>query len=182
MLGLIHNTLEAFAIERFGDEAWERVLDGATLQTPGGVYTSLGYYPDADLLALVGSACRVARVEPAVLLRDFGEYLLGQLAARYPAFFEQHAHPKAFLRSVDGRIHVEVRKLYPDVGLPAFEYEDPADDRLVMIYRSRRQLCSLAEGLIKGAIHHYGRDADVQQTACTAQGADACRFEIRFVS
>lgn len=180
MLGLIHNLLEDFATERFGEPAWESVIDGAELSTPDAVYTSLGYYPDEDLLSLVRSAAKVSGIDEPTLVREFGAYSLPKLVERYPEFFEPHDNAKDFLMTVHDTIHVEVRKLYSEVRLPDILCEDPEPDLLIMIYRSPRALCKLAEGFIEGATAHYGQKATITHEKCKLKGADECRFEIRF--
>ena len=50
---------------------------------------------------------------------------------------------------------MEVRKLYPDAQLPQFDCTRSADG-LQMLYSSPRHFGDLAEGLIRGAIAHFG--------------------------
>jgi hypothetical protein len=59
-------------------------------------------------------------------------------------------------------------------------YEDPAPDRLVLLYRSPRNLCELALGLIEGVGAHFGETITLAQPSCRKHGADACRIECQF--
>ena len=102
------------------------------------------------------------------------------LAKAYPSFLSPGMTARGFLRSVDRVIHVEVRKLVPGVELPTFRYEEPAPDRLVMIYESPRRLCDLAKGLVAGAAKHFGERVSLEETACMHRGAQACRLELAF--
>ena len=140
MLGLIHTVLESFVVEKLGDVAWQQVIDGANLDNPDAAFTSLGYYPDEDILALIDSAVEVSGIARPDLLVQFGTYLAGALAQRYPDFFSSRKTTKEFLMTVHAHIHVEVKKLHPDVTLPEFSYEDPGPKQLTMIYRSVRKL------------------------------------------
>ena len=63
---------------------------------------------------------------------------------------------------MDDYIHVEIRKLYPDAELPDFDCQAPDSCSLRMTYRSDRPIASLAEGLIRGCIAHYGQSVDVR--------------------
>ena len=63
---------------------------------------------------------------------------------------------------MDDDVHVEIRKLYPDAELPDFDCQSPRGGSLHMTYLSDRPFASLAEGLIRGCIAHYGQSVDVQ--------------------
>ena len=92
------------------------------------------------------------------LVRAFGEYALEPLTGIYPDSVKEGTTLKDFLKSVDGIIQVEVPKLYPDAGIPEFTYEEPAEDQLVMIYKSPRNLPALVEGVIDGAAKSFGQE------------------------
>jgi hypothetical protein len=109
----------------------------------------------------------------------FGNYMLGRFADIHPEFFADHT-AKSFLKSVHDVIHVEVRKLHPDVVLPEFTYEDPADNALVMHYHSPRKLCQLAEGLIEGAAKQFDIEVSIKHDICMHDGADHCELGLVF--
>ena len=83
--------------------------------------------------------------------------------------------------SVHGIIHVEVKKLYPDANLPQFLSEEPSEDKLIMIYRSPRNLPSLAEGLIDGAAKRFNQEIERKTIKIDSDTDEAMyRFEIKF--
>jgi hypothetical protein len=94
-------------------------------------------------------------IQTATILRLIGQYTFGQLANRYPNFVEPYDDAKKFLMTVDGIIHVEVRKLYQETQLPVFQYYDNAQDLLTITYYSKRKLYSFMEGLIEGVAQHF---------------------------
>lgn len=61
-----------------------------------------------------------------------------------------------FLSSIEGIIHTEVLKLYPDAELPRFHIEHHDAKRLSMRYESMRHFEDLAEGLITACVLHFG--------------------------
>jgi hypothetical protein len=75
---------------------------------------------------------------------------------------------------LDAVIHAEVRKLYPESSPPAFWFEAPDASVLVVHYRSERQLCALAEGMIRGAADHYVERVRIEHEECMLAGADHC--------
>ncbi len=180
MKGVVYTVFNRMIEERFGLATWEQLLDRAQPRS-GGIYTVGEVYDDAEMFDLVRELEAITGVTQSELVRTYGEYLIGTFRRFYPEMFTG-SNTKEFLCSVHEVIHVEVAKLHPDAVLPRFEYEDTAPDQLVMIYRSPRGLCHMAEGLITGAAWQYGERAEVRHEVCVHRGDDHCRFEIRFAA
>lgn len=179
MKGVVFNLLEEFICERYGDEVYEEILDAAALETRE-PFIGPGTYPDADLLALVQQACDQTELSATEMIRGFGKFSFPRLAEAHPTFLEGLDDAKSFLQTVHDVIHVEVRKLHPGAYLPVLEYQDPGPDRLVMIYRSERQLCAYAVGLVEGVAAYYHEQIELEHVRCTHRGDDACEFHLRF--
>ena len=178
MKGAVFTFLNDAVEENYGLKTWDKVLN--TVNPPsGGIYTAAANYDDCELFSLIGEISKETDTPADELVFNFGEYLLLQFAKSYPVFF-QGCSAKEFLKKIDDVVHVEVRKLYKDVGLPEFSYEDPSDSELVMIYKSPRKLCHLAKGLINGTAQHYDISIINNETACLHNGDIHCRFELRF--
>ncbi|MEZ6124977.1 MAG: heme NO-binding domain-containing protein [Planctomycetaceae bacterium] len=175
MKGIVFTVLNELVENQFGMDVWDSLLNRTGHD---GAYTTAASYPDAEAMSLVAGLSAHTGLPVNDLVRVFGRYLFGAFERQYPVFFQLPQTAKEFLKSVDEIIHVEVRKLYPDAVLPVFEYEDPAENRLVMLYRSTRQLCPLAEGLLEGAAAHFQTSIQYEQTKCTHRGDDHCRFEL----
>ena len=177
MKGVIFNILEELVEEKCGMQAWNEILQGLEYD---GIYTAAKSYPDDQLFALVGAVSKTLQMPAGDVVGVFGEYMFKQLAERYPVFIEQEPSLRGFLKSVDGVIHVEVRKLYDSPNLPSFVCHDRDEQTLVMEYRSPRQLCILAEGLIRGAALHYGNPIEIEHPRCLHKGDEHCDLIIRF--
>jgi len=148
MKGVVFNLLEEVVTGEFGSDTWDDLLDDAGLS---GAYTSLGNYSDAEIEALVDAAARRLSMEPAHVLRWFGERAMPLLKQRYPALFANHASSRNFILSVNNIIHPEVRKLYVGASCPFFHFKEDADGTLTMRYESTRNLFDLAHGFVLGA-------------------------------
>ncbi len=177
MKGIIFNLLEEVITQESGEGAWEALLEATRLN---GVYTSLGSYPDSELMLLAQAASSRLKQPPDVMLRFFGAKAIPLLAAKYPVFFDGHSCTRSFLLTLNDIIHPEVRKLYPGADVIDFAYDTSSEHALVMIYSSERKLCDLAEGLIHGAAGHYGEEATITQTECMNRGDSRCVFRISF--
>jgi len=161
MKGLLFIEFIDFVESRFGRTLGDDMIASCTLAS-GGAYAATGTYDHDELVQMVGRLSTLSARPTAELLRGFGSHLLIRFAAEFPTFF-RHTSVFDFLASIEGSVHEEVRKLYPDAELPSFTYERPSSDRLVMIYQSHRALADLAEGLIYGAIAHFGEAVQVQR-------------------
>ena len=181
MKGVVFDILNEMVEEKFGFQAWESILDQAGLD---GIYVTTETYSDEELLKLVAAAEAVSGIPAAELVKEFGRYMLPSFVKSHPVFFEGQPSLRQFLLTVDRVIHVEVRKLYPDAGLPTFDYGDETDDptKLVMIYKSPRKLCALSEGLIDGAAIYFGEKYSLEHEVCMHKGADHCELKMEFLS
>jgi hypothetical protein len=178
MKGIVFNLLEDAVSRDQGADAWCDLIDAAGVS---GIYTSLGSYPDEELLALVNTSAALAGSAPADVLRWFGRAAMPMLALRYGELFAGHGSARSFVLSVNDIIHPEVRKLYSGAGCPNFHFRDDEDGRLLVTYRSPRGLCRLAHGFIEGASDHFGQTATLEHLSCMHDGAPACRMAVEWM-
>jgi hypothetical protein len=176
MKGVVFTEFVEFAEERFGLGVADDMIARCTLSS-GGAYTAVGTYDHRELVQMVGQLSALSGKPIAELLRGFGTHLLKRFASSFPGFFA-HASLFDFLHRIDDTIHVEVRKLYPDAELPTFTCEQPEPHRLVMVYQSHRAMADLAEGLIHGAIAHFGERVNVQRDDLTTDAPQRTRFTL----
>jgi hypothetical protein len=174
--GVVFNLLEQLVARDFGEDTWDGLLAASDLD---GVYTSLGSYPDEDLMKLVSAATDALDMPADDVVRWFGRNALPLFAVHYPQLFEPHDSTRSFVLTLNDIIHPEVRKLYPGADVPEFDFE-VREGVLVMGYRSPRKLCSFAEGLLLGAADHYGEQVTIEQPSCMKRGDDQCVIEITF--
>lgn len=177
MKGVIFQLLEEVVTREHGSDTWDLMLKEAGTD---GVYTSLGSYADAELLALVDAAAGMLAIEPNDVIRWFGRSALPLLAMRYPPFFTPHRDTRSFLLTLNDIIHTEVRKLYPGADVPVFDFDSSDPEVLRMRYRSTRRLCALAEGLIEGAAAHFRQSVAIEQPVCKLRGDGSCMLLCRF--
>ncbi|HHF7373678.1 TPA: heme NO-binding domain-containing protein [Legionella bozemanae] len=179
MKGIVFTSLNDMIIEQYGIETWDHIVTQMDLPS-GGSYTVGGTYADTELSQLIYALVKIKNLEFSVFLESFGEYMFSILLNKYSIFLKKDMSLKEFLKSVDGTIHVEVKKLYPHEKLPSITYEETSPNQLIMLYRSPRKLCYFAIGLIKGAAKHFKKKITINHTLCMLQKNDHCRLEITF--
>lgn len=177
MKGIVFNLLEEVVRREHGEDTWDALLDSAGVD---GSFTSLGSYPDEQMMKLVEAACAGLNMPGDSVLQWFGRLAMPLLAERYSSFFSSQGTTRDFLLTLNNIIHPEVRKLYPGVHVPVFDFDTSSSDVLLMGYRSERRLCALAEGFIEGAADFYGEAVTISQAQCLRRGDARCLFEVRF--
>ena len=176
MKGVVFNLLERVVVNKYGEAAWDQLLDATKLS---GVYTTLGSYPDEEIEQLVGAASAALNIPAPDVLRWFGREAMPLLALQYPVFFESHQNAGSFIMSVNAIIHPEVRKLYAGAGCPHFSFEKAENGSFLMGYNSPRKLCTLAQGFMEGAGDHYGNTVLVEHPRCMHKGDSNCVMSVR---
>lgn len=175
MKGVLFNVVEDVVDETLPEATWDLALDRACLS---GVYTSLGDYPDSDLDAIVQAVCARTGLGPQQVLHHVGLHGYRHLVDRQPDLVEGIEDLGSLLHHLEDVIHPEVRKLQPEADPPSFTVSDLAAGTWQVEYRSKRQLCHLAEGLIAGAAVGFGTPCRIEQPVCTLEGADHCRLVV----
>jgi hypothetical protein len=158
MKGVVFTEFLEMVEDKFGFDVVENVIEQSESDLPSkGIYTAVGTYSHKEIITLVVNLSKEISVDVPVLVHAFGKHLLGQFAKSHGSFFDEVNNTFDLLKSIDGHIHVEVKKLYPDAELPRFESYHPNDDenKLEMIYISERSMSDLAAGLIEGCIEYY---------------------------
>lgn len=166
MKGVVFTEFLGMVERSHGLDMVDALID-TTNPASGGVYVSTGTYNHAELVAMLVEFSRRTETPVPRLLNTFGRVLFGRFVESFPAFFAGKTSALDFLRSVEGYIHVEVRKLYRDAELPSFECRDLGDGSMVMHYRSTRHLEDLAQGLIEACCEHFGRPIAVSREPAT---------------
>ncbi len=144
----------------------------------GGAYTAVGTYDPGEMLALVAALSDRTGVPVGDLVRGFGRHLFPKLANGHGEIVEGLSTSLDLLERIENRIHVEVRKLYPDANLPRFACTREGPDRLVMEYASVRPLAPLAIGLIEGCAEHFGETLVVKTEDLSGGVGNHARFTI----
>jgi hypothetical protein len=128
------------------------------------------------MIELVSCLSSETGTSSAELVRSFGVHLFGRFHTMFPSYFEGVSSSFDFLQRIEDYIHIEVRKLYPEAELPSFACDTPKPGCLRLTYRSARPFATLAEGLIRGCVDHYGEAVDIETEDLSDGKGTAARF------
>jgi len=85
MKGIVFTEFLEMVEKEFGYEMVDQIIQENNLKS-GGVYTAIGTYDHAEIVALLTSLSSATEVEAAALLKAFGRYLFDTFLKNYPAF------------------------------------------------------------------------------------------------
>jgi hypothetical protein len=177
MKGIVFRELVDMVESHFSPETADKIISSSRLAT-GGAYTSVGTYDHTEIVELVSHLSATTGISQPDLLSTFGEHLLNRFALLYPAHFIGQTSTFDFLAILDNKIHVEVKKLYPDAELPVFEHGSTDPNKLVFVYRSKRPFADLAEGLIRGCIRYFNEEIVLTREDLPSDGGAHTRFTL----
>ncbi|WP_270728202.1 heme NO-binding domain-containing protein [Shimia sp. Alg240-R146] len=181
MKGVVFVELIRMAESVMGEEAVDDILDKVNLESDG-AFSSVGNYPCSELMTLVGAFGAHLNAPVEALQVQFGEWMFERFVEGYPAFFVGKHDGFDMLDSIENEVHVEVRKLYPEVELPTFATERPAEQQLKMVYSSERPLQHFCRGMVEACMTHFGHDFTVDMQEASENGRFRAEFLVQKVA
>ena len=181
MKGMLFTSFLYLVEEQYGLEMVDEVLAEAA-PASGGVYTTVGNYDHTELIDMIVVLSKKINVSVVHLTKTFGMYLFAELIAAYPQWIEGLNSSFALLHKVDGFIHGEVKKLYPDASPPTFKCTNYTDNSMEVIYQSPRCMGDVAEGLIQGCAAYYGEKILVRRESLEDKSGATERFLLTLVN
>ncbi|WP_027419025.1 heme NO-binding domain-containing protein [Crocinitomix catalasitica] len=159
MKGIVFTEFLELVEEKFGLKTVQEIIDSCNLAT-NGVYTAVGTYNHKEMFEMVEKLSELKSIPVPDLLTEYGRFFFKVLSVNYPQFMDKN-DLFTFLNSIDGYIHPEVLKLYPDAELPRFTAALKGNDEMQLIYESSRKMAHFAIGLILGASAYYKEEMEV---------------------
>ena len=175
MKGVVFTELVEMVESVFSADIADQMIENSDLPS-GGVYTAVGTYDHAEIVSLVVTLSELTGLSTDALQQAYGRHLFGRFVVLYPDLVNRFDDGLDLLEDVERVVHAEVLKLYPDAQLPRFQSTRPGRDALELVYRSPRQMATLAHGLIEGCLAHFEQDASIERTP---HADDAVTFHIR---
>lgn len=163
MKGIVFVELIRMAESVMGEESVDDILDKVDLESDG-AFSAVGNYPCRELLQIVDAVGAELGASAETLHRHFGHWMFGRFANGYPVFFKGKNDGFDMLESIENEVHLEVRKLYPEVELPTFATERLEDGRFKMVYSSERPLHHFCHGLIEACLQYSKQDVAIEMS------------------
>jgi hypothetical protein len=181
MKGLVFTSFLHLVEKEYGLEMVDEVIAEAA-PASGGIYTTVGNYDHTELIDMIVVLSKKINVSVVHLTKTFGMYLFAELIAAYPQWITDLNSSFALLHKVDGFIHGEVKKLYPDASPPTFKCTSYTDTSMEVIYQSPRCMGDVAEGLIQGCAAYYGEKIVVRRETINDMTVSSERFMLTLMN
>ncbi len=156
--------------KEFGYEMVDKLIDSCNLDSDG-IYTSVGTYDHSEMVQLVTKLSEFSGIGVPDLLNTYAKYFGKTHLRKYESFYQEATDTFSFLESIDGHIHVEVKKLYPEAELPKFSTNKLSDNKLELLYSSKRKMGDFAEGLILDTADYYNEKIEIQKKNIEEDGS-----------
>ncbi len=175
MKGIVFTEFLSMVEQKFGYETVDKIITESKVPNDG-AYSAVGTYDHNELVSMVVALHKSSGIPIPDLIKVYGNYFFSVLRDNYGVFLNRVDNLFDFFDSIHDHIHVEVKKLYPDAELPAFDIESATDNQMVMIYKSQRKLSDFALGLMEEAAKHYNEEVSIEKSFMDEEGS-----EVRFV-
>lgn len=176
MKGIVFSEFIELVEDKFGLDMADTIIEESDLPSQG-AYSQVGTYDHVELIALVGKLSEHTGVSVEDLVKTFGEHLLGRFVAFYPQFFQGVDNCFDFLDTIENKVHVEVKKLYPEAELPSFDSRQ-SGHAMQLIYRSNRPFSALAYGLIRGSASYFNEQIEIEMDDRSEEGKSFVIFTL----
>jgi len=174
MHGIVHKTLKEHVEENVAAVEWDELTDRAGLEPK--LYLPVSHYPDEEMTAIIEELATSTGREAVAIEREFGRTLGPALLDTFKAHVRDDWATRELLLALEA-VYEQVTAQNTETDLPDVSTGLDGDD-VVVTYSSERQLCALAEGIVRSVADHYGDDVEISQPVCERDGADRCTFRV----
>jgi hypothetical protein len=170
--GIILDELERYVGRELGDAGLSR-MRGLTGRDAGG-YRFDGNYPDEEVHLIVRGVAEATGKAPQQILEEFAEAMVPGLLSVYGFLVNPRWSFLDFLVNTESVIHRGVKLNVSSAKPPVIRAERTGTESVTIVYGSRRHLCSVAKGIIRGAATHFGVAVTITEDSCMLRGDSQC--------
>lgn len=176
MQGVIYDELEKFIAARLGEPGLTRIRNLTGRGDRG--YAFDASYPDDELSTIMRGLVEATGRRPEELVEEFGEAMVPGLIEIYGFLINPRWSFIDFLLNTEDVIHRGVKLNTPNARPPELQAVRNGPDSVTVRYRSKRRLCPLAKGIIRGAASHYHVDIAISEASCMLRGDPECLITV----
>jgi hypothetical protein len=170
--GIILDELEKYVGRELGDAGVSR-MRGLTGRSESG-YRFDASYPDEEVHLIVRGVAEATGKAPQLILEEFAEGMVPGLLAVYGFMVNPRWSYLDFLVNTESVIHKGVKLNSPSAKPPAIEAQRVGPESVAITYRSKRRLCAVARGILRGAATYYGVIVTLTDNQCMLRGDPEC--------
>ena len=172
MKGIIFTEFITIVETQFGLEISQKMFDHAN---DAGVYTAVGSYDHRQLIKLIMSLSHITNIPAQELQQTYGRLVFPSLLQALPIPDIESDDTFIFIEKVERHIHIEVKKLYPDVTPPKFTFSNQTQSTMILDYHSARCMGYVCMGVLEGCANYFN-----QSLTIAMQPMNASQSHVRF--
>jgi len=177
MKGIMFTEFMEWVDDKFGFDIADQIIEESDLAS-GGAYTQVGDYDHHELINLVTKLSEKTKVEDETLLNLFGEHLIVVFHQKFPQHFLGVNNCFELLNTIESKVYIEVKKLYPKTELATFETLNLQDDFMEMEYISERPFSNLVFGMITGAAIFFKEEIEIKMEDLSTERLTRVNFKL----
>jgi hypothetical protein len=174
--GVIYDELEKFVLGRLGETGLTRIRNLTGRGDRG--YDFASSYPDDELAVIVRGLVEATGQRPEELVEEFGVAMVPGLLEIYGFLVNPRWSFMDFLLNTEDVIHRGVKLNTPVARPPELEASRNGPESVTIRYHSKRGLCPLAKGIIRGTANHYHVDITISEATCMLRGDPECLITV----
>lgn len=177
MQGVFLDAVEQYVVQELGQTGLKRMRSLVGRSDKG--YQFDASYPDEELSLIVRGIVEATGKPRDQVLEEFAESMVPGLLEVYGFLVNPRWSFLEFLLNTESVIHKGVKLYTPKAKPPAIRAEPLGTDAVRIVYASRRRLCAVARGIIRGAAKHYKVAVTVTDERCMLWGDLECFITVR---
>ncbi|ALI99286.1 heme NO-binding domain-containing protein [Rufibacter tibetensis] len=178
MHGSIFVLLKRFVESAYNYSTWVRLLEKVGVEHP--TYQMQGMYPTDELFAIVHQASEDTGIPAYELMEQYGEFLVPDLLLVYKKYIKPEWRTFEMLLNTEESMHGAVKREDDRTSPPRLLVTKRGNDRLIIDYHSKRRMCGVAVGIIRGIAKHYGEADRVTVTRMSDPYAETVQILVDF--
>ncbi|WP_210461976.1 heme NO-binding domain-containing protein [Rufibacter roseolus] len=178
MHGSIFVLLKRFVEGTYDYSTWVRLLEKVGVEHAS--YQMQGMYPTDELFAIVHQASEDTGIPAYELMEQYGEFLVPDLLLVYKKYIKPEWRTYEMLLNTEKSMHGAVKKEDSRTSPPKLLVTQQGENRLVIDYYSKRRMCGVAVGIIKGIAKYYGESDMVTVTRMSDPYAERVQILVDF--
>jgi hypothetical protein len=174
--GIFLDELEKFVVRELGQTGLKRVR-GLTGRGDGG-YRFDASYPDDELKLIIRGIAEATGTHPGDLLEMYAEAMVPGLLEVYGFLVDPRWSFIDLLLNTPDVIHTGLKTNSPEAKPPDMQVLRAGPEAVAIHYRSRRRLCSVAKGIIRGIAARFQVNVVIVEERCMLRGDPECLITV----
>ncbi|WP_207433843.1 heme NO-binding domain-containing protein [Sabulibacter ruber] len=178
MHGSIFVLLKRYVEKEYDYSAWMKLLEKVGIERTA--YQMHEMYPTDELFALVHQASEDMGISAYDLMEQYGEFIVPDLLLMYKKYFKPEWRTYEMLLYTEEAMHGAVKKEDSRTSPPKLLVTKQGNSRLIIDYHSKRRMCGVAVGIVRGIAKYYNESDKVQVTRLTDPYAERVQILVDF--